>query len=78
MEPYGVLEVGGQSDGGILQLFSAQLSFLRLGSKRNMFPGKFFCFHSATAANGAINCHYPSIKPPHWVIVTLPTPFDAF
>ena len=42
------------------------------------FPGKFFCFHSATAANGAINCHYPSIKPPHWVIVTLPLPLDAF
>ena len=44
MEPYGVAEVGGQSDGGILQLFSAQLSFLRRGSKCNMFPWEVFLF----------------------------------
>ena len=78
MEPYGVAEVGGQSDGGILQLFSAQLSFFTPKLKMQSAAGRFDLFHSATAVNGAIKCHYPSIKPPHWLIVTLPWPFDAF
>ena len=79
MEPYGVLEVGGQSYGGILQLFSAQLSFFTAWLKMQYASlGSYCWFYSATAVNGAINCHYPSIKPPHWVIVTLPQPLDAF
>ena len=70
---------GANPMGESFNYFLLNYHFLRRALKMQYVSlGSFFCFHSATAANGAINCHYPSIKPPHWVIVTLPPPFDAF
>ena len=59
-------------------IFGSIIIFYAEAESAMCFSGKLFCFHSATAVNGAINCHYPSIKPPHWVIVTLPLALDAF
>ena len=79
MEPYGVWRWGANPMGESFNYFLLNYHFLRRALEMQYVSlGSFFCFRSATAVNGAINCHYPSIKPPHWVIVTLPPPFDAF